>query len=97
MNLVIVDTQLSNVKSLTEAVTLLSDAKVSISNDPEKLLQADKVILPGVGAFSRCMERLSKVIVLTLWVKLPAKEFTGNLFRHANFGNRVPSLAAIRG
>ena len=60
MNLVIVDTQLSNVKSLTEAVTLLSDANVSISNDPEKLVKADKVILPGVGAFSRCMDRLSK-------------------------------------
>jgi len=60
VNLVIVDTQLSNVKSLTEAVTLLSDANVSISNDPEKLVKADKVILPGVGAFSRCMDRLSK-------------------------------------
>lgn len=73
MNLVIVDTQLSNVRSLTEAVILLSDANVSISNDPAVLEKADKVILPGVGAFSRCMEGLSKSYCSDALIEIASK------------------------
>ena len=34
---------------------------VSLSNKPDEVIKADKVILPGVGDFSNCKEQLSNI------------------------------------
>ncbi len=53
----IIDYDAGNVKSVEKALEYLGEEAV-LTRDPEVLLQADKVILPGVGAFGDAMEKL---------------------------------------
>lgn len=53
----IIDYDAGNLKSVEKALQYLGQ-EVVITRDREKLLQADKVILPGVGAFGDAMEKL---------------------------------------
>ncbi|MDO5519809.1 MAG: imidazole glycerol phosphate synthase subunit HisH [bacterium] len=55
----IVDYDAGNLKSVEKALISL-DQDVVITRDKEQLLHADKVILPGVGAFGEAMEKLHK-------------------------------------
>ena len=53
----IIDYDAGNLKSVEKALAYLGETPV-ITRDREELLAADKVILPGVGAFGDAMERL---------------------------------------
>lgn len=53
----IIDYDAGNVKSVEKALQALNQ-EVIITMDKELLLKADKVILPGVGAFGDAMEKL---------------------------------------
>lgn len=53
----IIDYDAGNVKSVEKALQALNQ-EVIITKDKELLLKADKVILPGVGAFGDAMEKL---------------------------------------
>ena len=53
----IVDYGVGNMRSITRAVMTCSD-HVTIADTPAKLKQCDRIILPGVGAFSACMQQL---------------------------------------
>ena len=53
----IIDYDAGNIKSVEKALMFLGEEAV-ITRDRELLLKADKVILPGVGAFGDAMERL---------------------------------------
>ena len=53
----IIDYDAGNVKSVEKALQALNQ-EVIITNDKKILLEADKVILPGVGAFGDAMEKL---------------------------------------
>ena len=53
----IIDYDAGNVKSVEKALQALNQ-DVIITNDRETLLKADKVILPGVGAFGDAMDKL---------------------------------------
>ena len=55
----IVDYECGNIYSLNRILEKLN-YKVEITNNPEKVNNADKIILPGVGAFSVGMENLKK-------------------------------------
>lgn len=55
----IIDYDAGNVKSVEKALKTLNQ-DVIITKDREALLNADKVILPGVGAFGDAMEKLHK-------------------------------------
>lgn len=55
----IVDYGCGNIYSLNRILEKLN-YKVEITDDPEKVSKADKIILPGVGAFSVGMENLKK-------------------------------------
>ena len=57
--LAIIDYDAGNIKSVEKAVTFLGETPV-ISSDPNVLLQADHVILPGVGNFGDAMGNLQK-------------------------------------
>ncbi len=59
----IVDYGMGNLKSVSKAVEKVG-AKVTVSSAPESLINADKVILPGVGAFRDCMSNLEKFCLL---------------------------------
>ena len=54
---VIIDYGLGNLFSIQQACEYVGYS-VEISSDPEKLLKADGLILPGVGAFGNAMESL---------------------------------------
>jgi len=53
----IIDYDAGNLKSVEKALTYLGEA-ATITRNREKILAADKVILPGVGAFGDAMEKL---------------------------------------
>lgn len=54
---VVIDYGSGNVFSVMHALRSLGIA-ADLSRDPESILAADSVILPGVGAFGRAAERL---------------------------------------
>ena len=59
MMIIIIDYGLGNLTSIKNALKLLN-IDCEISRDLEKIRNADKLILPGVGAFKEGMENLKK-------------------------------------
>ena len=55
----IIDYDAGNIKSVEKALTALGASAV-ITRDREEILSAEKVILPGVGAFGDAMEKLRR-------------------------------------
>lgn len=53
----IIDYDAGNIKSVEKALQYLGEQAI-VSRDPEVLLKADKVILPGVGSFGAAMNNL---------------------------------------
>ena len=53
----IIDYDAGNIKSVEKALQYLGEGAV-ITRDREEILNSDKVILPGVGAFGDAMEKL---------------------------------------
>ncbi len=53
----IIDYDAGNIKSVEKAIEFLGHECI-VTRDREELLKADKVILPGVGAFGDAMEKL---------------------------------------
>ena len=62
-NVVIVDYGLGNLHSVNKAVALVGGNPV-ITGDKEIIAAAEKLILPGVGAFGDCMANLEKAGVI---------------------------------
>ncbi len=54
----IIDYDAGNLKSVEKALIKVGGEPV-VTRDPSVILQADKVILPGVGAFGEAMEKLN--------------------------------------
>ncbi|MFI8418260.1 imidazole glycerol phosphate synthase subunit HisH [Serratia sp. NPDC078593] len=59
MNVVILDTGCANLSSVTYAVQRLG-YQPTISRDPERVLRADKLFLPGVGTAQAAMAQLEQ-------------------------------------
>ncbi len=55
----IIDYDAGNLKSVEKALVSLGQ-EVVVSREPDVLLSADKVILPGVGSFGDAMDNLNK-------------------------------------
>ena len=53
----IIDYDAGNIKSVEKAIQFLGEEAV-ITRDPEKILSAEGVILPGVGSFGDAMARI---------------------------------------
>ncbi|MCD8123430.1 MAG: imidazole glycerol phosphate synthase subunit HisH [Lachnospiraceae bacterium] len=58
-SIVIVDYDAGNLRSVEKALRLLGEEPL-VTRDPEQIRTADKVILPGVGAFGDAMENLNR-------------------------------------
>ena len=54
----IVDYGMGNLRSVEKAIAR-TGAVVRVTSDPRQILEADGVVLPGVGAFGACMENLA--------------------------------------
>lgn len=68
----IIDYDAGNLMSVKKALDYLGQESV-ITRDKEKLLLADKVILPGVGAFSDAMEKLKSYGLIEVIREIIAK------------------------
>ena len=57
LSVAVVDYDAGNTLSVTRALEKVG-ARVELTPDPERMLAADAVVLPGVGAFGDCMRKL---------------------------------------
>jgi imidazole glycerol-phosphate synthase subunit HisH len=57
LNVAVVDYDAGNTLSVTRALEKVG-ARVDLTPDPERVLAANAVVLPGVGAFGDCMRKL---------------------------------------
>jgi len=61
MKIVIVDYGMGNIKSITSTLKYLGIDDITISNKSEDIELADKLILPGVGSFSKAMKNIKEL------------------------------------
>lgn len=57
-SIVIVDYGVGNIDSVRNAINALGYSRVTVSCNPQILHEADALILPGVGAYLECAEKL---------------------------------------
>ncbi len=69
----IIDYDAGNIKSVEKALQSLGE-EVIITRDEDVLLSADKVVLPGVGAFGDAMERLNEYGLISVIQKIVKKK-----------------------
>jgi glutamine amidotransferase len=65
MKVVVVDYGMGNLQSVARKIKKLG-IDVDISSDAQLISQADKLILPGVGHFSKAMENLNQLQLIPL-------------------------------
>lgn len=70
--IVMIDYDAGNLKSVEKALKYLGQ-EVAITRDPHQILKADKVILPGVGAFGDAMEKLQRYNLVETLKKVAAQ------------------------
>ena len=56
----VVDYGMGNLRSVQKALEVVG-ANAMVTHDPEVILKADSIVLPGVGAFKDCMTNLEKL------------------------------------
>lgn len=56
--LVVVDYGAGNLRSAAKALEAAGAARVVVTGDPETVAAADRIVLPGVGAFAHCINAL---------------------------------------
>jgi imidazole glycerol-phosphate synthase subunit HisH len=59
LNVAVADYDAGNTLSVTRALEKVG-ARVYLTSDPEEVLTADAVVLPGVGAFGNCVRKLKE-------------------------------------
>ncbi len=100
----IIDYDAGNLKSVEKALLHIG-ADAVITGDPETIRSADKVILPGVGAFGDCMRQLESrgLIDVVKEVAASGKPFLGIclglqlLFEDSEESPGVPGLGILKG
>jgi len=76
----IVDYGMGNLRSVQNAVDSVASVsdKIFLSNDPEQLVTADRVIFPGQGAAKDCMSALQRTGMQQVVIELAkTKPFLG--------------------
>lgn len=100
----IIDYDAGNIKSVEKALLYLGE-KAEITRDKQKILNADKVILPGVGNFGDAMENIHKYELAPVIKKVVDKKtpFLGIcvglqlLFERSDESDGVPGLGILEG
>ncbi|MBK8161831.1 MAG: imidazole glycerol phosphate synthase subunit HisH [Gammaproteobacteria bacterium] len=58
----VIDYGMGNIRSVSKALEYAGgDAQVQVTYDPERILHADHVVFPGVGALRDCMSELQRL------------------------------------
>ncbi len=58
--IVVVDYGMGNLRSVQKGFEKVG-SKATISRNPDEIMRADRLVLPGVGAFPECMRNLSRL------------------------------------
>jgi imidazole glycerol-phosphate synthase subunit HisH len=61
VSLALIDYGAGNLHSVHNALKAAGAADVVVTADPETVAKADRIVLPGVGAFAHCFEALSAI------------------------------------
>ena len=61
MTLALIDYGAGNLHSVHNALKAAGAGDVVVTADPDEVAKADRIVLPGVGAFAHCMEALSAI------------------------------------
>lgn len=61
MTLALIDYGAGNLHSVHNALKAAGAGDVVVTADPEVVLRADRIVLPGVGAFAHCMNALASI------------------------------------
>ncbi|MBU3959130.1 MAG: imidazole glycerol phosphate synthase subunit HisH, partial [Candidatus Omnitrophica bacterium] len=59
----VIDYGLGNLRSVSKALEAVG-ARAKVTNEPEDIARACAIVLPGVGAFKRAMDNLTKLEIL---------------------------------
>jgi imidazole glycerol-phosphate synthase subunit HisH len=59
LNVAIIDYDMGNVKSIENAISHVGDFNIIVTSNHDSILNADIIVLPGVGAFPDAMKKLS--------------------------------------
>lgn len=100
----IIDYDAGNLKSVEKALQALGEETV-ITRDRDEILSADRVILPGVGAFGDAMEKLHQygLVEIIRQVVQKGTPFLGIclglqlLFEESEESQGVPGLGILKG
>ncbi len=68
MNIVVIDYGVGNVKSILNAFRI-NGVNALLSNKESDIINAQGIVLPGVGAFSKAMENLHKLNLVDIIIK----------------------------
>jgi glutamine amidotransferase len=69
MKIVIVDYGMGNIKSIVSSLKYLGSENIILSNTQEDINSADKLILPGVGSFTKAMQNIKRLNLDTILKK----------------------------
>ena len=61
MTLALIDYGAGNLQSVKNALKAAGADDVVVTADPDVVAKADRIVLPGVGAFAHCMSALSEI------------------------------------
>lgn len=61
MTLALIDYGAGNLQSVKNALKAAGSADVMVTADPDAVARAERIVLPGVGAFAHCMNALSSI------------------------------------
>lgn len=59
--LAVIDYGSGNIRSVCKALIAVGEEDVCVTNNPDLIAKADKIVLPGVGAYAQCMNGLSQI------------------------------------
>ena len=84
LTVAIIDYDMGNIKSIENAINHIGDFNIIITDDSKSILQADIIILPGVGAFPDAMHKLKERNLI-------------NVLKRAVITNKTPTLGICLG
>jgi imidazole glycerol-phosphate synthase subunit HisH len=61
VTLALIDYGAGNLQSVKNALRAAGATDVAVTSDPDTVSRADRIVLPGVGAFAHCMGALSAI------------------------------------
>ena len=61
MRVVVIDYGMGNIKSIVSALKYIGINEIILTNKHQEISAADKIILPGVGSFSKAIQNVKKL------------------------------------